>query len=1048
MISRFFIDRPIFATVISVLISLAGLASMFLLPVAQYPDLTPPTVVVAANYPGASAETVATAIANPLEQQINGVEGMMYMSSNNSSSGSMALVITFAVGTNIDKAAAEVQNRVNLALPSMPEVVRQTGVSVSKQNSNLLMIVALQSQDERYDALYVSNYASLYVLDELKRIPGVGKVELSGAGDYSVRIWLKPDRMAQLKVTSADIAAAIRDQNAQVAVGRIGAPPNAQPVELTLPITARGRLRDPRELGEVTLRAGTNGATIRLKDVAHIELGAQSYDFKGTLNGKPAALITVNQSPDANAVDLANAVRQRVNELSGSFPAGIVHSVPLDSTNFVRVSIQEVLHTFAEALLLVFVVVFVFLQSWRATLIPLVAIPVSLLGALAGMYVLGFSINTITLFGMVLAIGIVVDDAIVVVENVERIMRETGVDAREASRRAMDEVTGPVIAIVLVLCAVFVPVAFLGGVTGQLYKQFAITIAISVVVSGVVALTLTPALTGILLRHDGGGHGRFFTAFNRVFGQMTERYTRGTRRLIQHSGVGFTAYVLIVLAVVGLHRVIPSSFIPSEDQGFLFGMAVLPDGASLSRTEAVTHQVEAILKQNPAVQDVISFTGLSAMEGSLKSSAATYYVILKDWSERKTPILQANGTLFSLMGQFAGIREAQVFAFNPPAIPGLGVTGGFDFRIQNRGNGGNAALEAATLAFAAKARQRPELVGIAPQASSNSPQLFIEVDRDKAKALGVSLTDLYAGLQVHFGSAYVGDLDSAGKTTSITMQAESSYRARPEDIGRAFVRSASGRMISVSSLARVSNTSGPSIITRYNGFPSSAISGAAASGYSTGQAMAAMEAVASETLPRDMSYQWGGVSLEEKKSGSASAIAFAAGVVMIFLILAAQYERWSLPVAVLLAVPFSLFGAFFTIGVAFMSNDIYFQIGLVTLVALAAKNAILIIEFAVLERGQGKSPLDAAMAAARLRFRPILMTSLAFILGVVPLVVSTGAGAASRHSIGTSVLGGMVAGTVLTVFFVPLIYKTIETLTTRQGAPRNLTTEPVNQEGA
>ena len=1036
MISRFFIDRPIFATVISVVISLAGLAALNKLPLAQYPNLTPPTVSVSANFPGASPETVASAVAEPLEQKINGVDGMKYMASTSSADGGMSLNITFAVGTDVDKAAAEVQNRVNLATPDMPQVVRDTGITVSKGGSEQLMMAVLQSQDERYDDLYISNYASKNVLDELKRIPGVSKATLAGA-DYAVRIWLKPDRMAQLKITSTDIRAAIREQNLQASVGNIGSPPSSRPIELTLPITARGRLLDTRELGEVILSTKANGAAIRLKDVARIELGAQSYDVKVRLNGKSAALVQITQTPGANAVNVASAVRDRLAELSRQFPAGVVYSVPYDTTISVKASIKEVIQTLVEAMVLVFAVVFVFLQSWRATLIPLLAVPVSLLGALGGLYLLGYSINTITLFAMVLAIGIVVDDAIVVVENVERIMHETGLDAKEASRQAMDEVTGPVIAIVLVLCSVFIPVAMLDGVTGQIYKQFAITIAISVVVSGWVALTLTPALTAILLRPASGHHGKFFTGFNRIFGRLTERYTAGTASLAKRAVVGFSLYALIVFAVVGLNKVTPSSFIPSEDSGFFIGFSILPDGASLSRTEEVTKKVEDILRRNPSVKDVISLNGIGTSGAT--PSQATYYIILKDWGERKTPALKADAAIDSLRAEFASILEAQVIAFNPPPIPGLGgsKTGGFDLKIQMKGSGGMPALEAASTAFSEKASTRPELVGVSPQISANAPQISIAIDRDKVKAFGVSLSDLYDSLNVHFGSSRVGDLDQFGKTIPITMQAESNFRERPEDIGRAFVRATSvdgkQRMISVSSLARVSNSSGPSSVERYNGFVSASISGSPAPGYSSGQAMDAMEAVARETLPPDMGYQWDSASQEGKESGSSALIAFGAGLVMIFLVLASQYERWSLPVGVIMAVPLGLLGAFLAIWIAGLNNDIYFQIGMVTLIALSAKNAILIIEFAMMQRALGKSPFDAAMEAARLRFRPILMTSLAFALGVVPLLLSSGAGAASRHSIGTGVFGGMILGTVLTVFFIPMIYVAIETLTSSKS---------------
>ena len=1038
MISRFFIDRPIFATVTSVVISLAGLAAYNKLPLAQYPNLTPPTVSVSAAFPGASPETIASAVAEPLEQKINGVDGMKYMSSTSSANGGMSLNITFAVGTDVDKAAAEVQNRVNLATPDMPQVVRDTGVTVSKGSSDALMYLALQSQDDRYDDLYISNYASKNVLDELKRVPGVSKADLLGA-EYAARIWLKPDRMAQLKISSSDIKAAIREQNIQASVGSVGAPPYARPIELTLPITARGRLTDTRELGDVILSTRANGAAIRLKDVARIELGAQSYDVKARLNGKSAALIVITQTPGANAVKLASSVRERMAELSQQFPAGVVYSVPYDTTVSVKASINEVIHTLAEAMLLVFVVVFVFLQSWRATLIPLLAVPVSLLGALGGLYLLGYSINTITLFAMVLAIGIVVDDAIVVVENVERIMHETGLDAKEASRQAMDEVTGPVVAIVLVLCSVFIPVAMLDGVTGQIYKQFAITIAISVVVSGWVALTLTPALTAILLRPASGHHGRFFTAFNRVFGRLTDRYTAGTASLAKRAVVGFSLYALMVLAVVGLNKVTPNGFIPSEDSGVVIGFSILPDGASLVRTEEVTKKVEEIARRNPAVQDMISINGQGT--GGITQSQATYFIVLKDWGERKASALKADATIDALRGEFASILEAQVIVFNPPPIPGLGgsKTGGFDLKIQNKGSGGMAALEAASTAFAEKASSHPELVGVSPQISANAPQVSITIDRDKVKAFGVSLSDLYDSLNVHFGSSRVGDLDQFGKTIPITMQAESSFRERPEDISRAFVRTVSAdgklRMVSVSSLAQVSNSSGPSSVERYNGFVTASISGSPAPGYSSGQAMGAMEAVARDTLPSDMGYQWDSASQEGKESGSSALIAFGAGLVMIFLVLASQYERWSLPLGVLMAVPFGLLGAFLAIGLVGLNNDIYFQIGMVTLIALSAKNAILIVEFAVMERARGKSPFDAAVEAARLRFRPILMTSLAFALGVVPLLLSSGAGAASRHSIGTGVFGGMVLGTVLTIFFIPMIYVVIESLATKKRPP-------------
>lgn len=1031
MIPRFFIDRPIFATVVSLIITLAGLAAMKVLPIAQYPQITPPSVSVTAAYVGASAETVASTVAAPLEQQINGAEGMTSMTSNNSANGSMSLTVNFEVGTDIDKAATDVQNRVNLALPQLPAVVRESGVTVAKATSNMLMVVAIQSPDGRYDDVYTSNFASLNITDEIKRIPGIGKVDIMGARDYSMRLWLKPDRMAQLGITSDDIAAAVREANAQVAIGQIGAPPNPSPVQLTFPVTTRGRLTEAREFGEIILRTGDHQARVRLKDVARVELGAQSYDFLGALNGKPTTLISIYQSPKANALDLAADIRASMHELSKRFPAGISYSIPFDATRFVEVSIKEVVHTFFEALALVLLVVFLFLQSWRATLIPLLAVPVSILGSFAGMVLLGYSINTLTLFGMVLAIGIVVDDAIVVIENVERIMHDTGVDAKEAAKRAMDEVTGPVIAIVLVLCSVFVPVAFMAGMTGQLYKQFAITIAIAVVISGIVALTLTPALAGLLLKPGHAPQKGFFQWFNTRFAQLTERYAQGTRFLLKRTALGISLYALIALMTLGLFKLIPTSFLPEEDQGYLIAAAFLPDGASIDRTGAVTREAEASLLKHPDVRDVISFTGLNLLEGGITPNAATYFVMLKDWEERKRSDQHALSVLGTLWAGFGQIRNAQSVVFNPPAIPGLGTTGGFEFIVQNRGEGGPAALEAATRELIAKAATRPEVVGLSTQMRSASPQLYIDVDREKAKSLGVPLSSLFGSLQSLFGSTYVDDFSKFGKTFRVTMQAEPEYRSRPEDIENVFVRAANGTMVPMKSLATVRYASGPASISRYNGFASATVNGGAAPGYSSGQAMNALEEVARQVLPQGFSFQWGGQALEEKKSGGSSLLVFGAGLLMVFLILAAQYEKWSLPFGVLLAVPFGLFGAYIAIALRGISSDVYFQIGLLTLIALSAKNAILIVEFAVLERAQGLSSSEAALKAARLRFRPILMTSFAFILGVVPLVFASGAGAGSRHSIGTGVLGGMLAATVLAVFFVPLFYQSIEHLSER-----------------
>ena len=1023
MISRFFIDRPIFAAVISIVITLAGLVAMLGLPIAQFPEITPPLLQVVASYPGANAETTSNSVAAPVEQQVNGVESMIYMQSNNSASGDMTLNVYFNIGTDVDAVLPDLTNRVNLANPVMPTDVRQSGLTIKKASSNILMIVAISS-DGSQDPNFVSNYANINVVDELKRIPGASQVNLFTQSDYAMRIWLKPDRMAELNLTVSDIRNAIQEQNAQFAVGKIGQPPTGYPVELTLPVSAKGRLTEPQEFEQIILRANPDGSAVLLRDVARVELGVRSYDTEGLLNGKRTDFIMVYQQPGSNALDVAEKIIQRMGELTKNFPSGVSYSIPYNTTKFVEVSIEAVVHTFFEAVILVILVVYLFLQNWRATLIPLLAVPVSIIGTFAGMYLLGFSINTLTLFGMILAIGIVVDDAIVVIENVERNMHEFGLSAKEAARRAMDEVTGPVIAIVLVLCAVFIPTAFLSGITGQLYKQFAITIAISVVISGVVALTLSPALAAILLRPAHGQKNIFFRGFEAGFNWMTNGYVSGSSFLLRRVLIGLALFGGLLFITFGLFAKVPGGFVPDEDQGYLLGVAILPDGASLDRSREVVNQANAIFAKHPAVANVVSLNGFSLLDSQNKPNFATFFLPLKDWKERETPELHAFAVQKTLQREvFAQIKEAQVVLFNPPPIPGMSSTGGFEFWIQDRGGAGSKALDEAVQKFIVKAKEKPELAPLATTFRANSQQLFVDLDRERARALNVPINTVFDLIQGIFGSIYVNDFNKLGRTFRVMLQADTQYRTRPEDISQIFVRSTTGQMVPLSALVTVKYITGPDNEPRFNVFPSARVNGNAASGYSSGQALAAMEALAKESLPEGMSYAWAGQAFQEKQVGAASAMAFVFGIIMVFLILAAQYEKWALPIAVITAVPFAVAGALLAVWLRGLVNDVYFQIGLVTLIALAAKNAILIIEFAVMKREEGLSAMDAALEAARLRFRPIVMTSLAFILGCVPLAISTGAGAFSRHSIGTGVIGGMLGATCVAIFFVPLFYR-------------------------
>jgi len=1022
MFSRFFIDRPIFAVVISIFFVLAGLAAMRVLPIAQYPEIAPPVVTVQAIYPGASAEVVEQTVAAPLENAINGVPGMIYMASNSSSNGLVQIQVTFEIGTSVDDATVNVSNRVKQIESRLPLEVRRQGVTVERGSSSFLQVLAFYSPDGARDDLFISNYVTLNVLDELKRLPGTTNVQIFGAKDYAMRVWLRPDRLAQLKLTPGDVVAAINEQNAQFAAGKVGAAPMGPAQDLVYTITTQGRLADAKAFGEIIVRASPDGSTIRLADVARVELGSKDYEFIGRYNGKPATLVGIFLAPGANALEVAKTVTGRVGALAQRFPEGIAWAVPYDTTRFVEVSIREVLKTLGEAMLLVFLVVYLFLQSWRAAVIPFLAVPVSLIGTFAGLHLLGYSINTLTLFGMVLAIGIVVDDAIVVLENVERIMREEGLPPRDAAVKAMREVTGPIIAIVLTLTAVFVPIAFLGGLTGELYRQFAVTISISVVISGIVALTLSPALCVLMLSHGHRAPGRVFAAFNRWFARVTHRYTDGVVWMIRRGTLGALLFVGMVAITAGLWRFTPGSLVPDEDQGFYISAVILPDGASLDRTDKVVREVEAQIRANPANLDVVSFAGFDFLGGGFRNNAATIFVTQVPWDQRQVTAAQLVGELF---GRTMGIKEALVLAFNPPAIFGLGVAGGYEFYLQNRGDGGAKRLQEVTYAFLGRANQDPMLGGAQTLWRATVPQLRVDVDREKAKKLGVALEDLYGALAGTLGTYYVNDFNKYGRTWQVLMSAEREFRRRPDDIGGVYVRARDGSMIPISSLAEVKFTSGPDSLDRFNNLPAVRILGQAAPGVSSGQAIARVEAIAAEVLPPDFSFDWGGTSYQEKRSGGASTFALVLAVLMVFLILSAQYERWSLPLSVLLALPFGTFGALAAVWLRGMTNDVYFQIGLVTLLGLAAKNAILIVEFAVLKHEEGMSASAAAVEAARLRFRPILMTSLAFILGVLPLAISTGAGAGARQSVGTGVMGGMIAATFLAIFFVPLFFKAI-----------------------
>lgn len=1043
MFTHFFIDRPVLSSVISILIFLGGAVAMWVSPISQYPDLAPPQVTVEARYPGATAEVIANTVAAPIETQINGIDNLLYFNSVSSSSGNLSISVVFNPGSDPDINQVNVQNRVSQALPLIPQVVSQQGVTVDKRSASILMVLSIFSPDERYDAAYIDNYSNLYVLDELKRVPGANRAQVFGLPDAAMRVWLRPDRMAQLGISVQEVSAAIQSQNQTFGIGQIGAEPVRRGVQQTFVVTAQGLLTKPEEFEQIIVRAARDSAaTVRVRDIGRVELAKRDYSIASRLNGKTGTTIGIYQQPGANAVETARAVRARLAELKTQFPTGLDYRITFDTSLFTLHSIDKVVHTFIEAVVLVVLVVYLFLQSLRATIIPILAVPVSIVGTFIGMYLLGFSINMLTMFGMILAIGLVVDDAIVVIENVETNMTKHGLGALEAAKRAMSEIAGALISIVLVLGAVFLPVAFLGGITGVLYKQFAVTIAISVMISGVMALTLSPALAAILIKAHHGEKKGFFRWFENGFQRLTNGYVGGVARLIRRWPVALLIYVAMIAGIVMMFRVLPGSFVPEEDQGAIIVVIEAPDTASQERVGAIATQVEKILAAEPTVQDIATVNGFSLLDSTLRNNAAMLFPSLKPFAERTDASQLTFSVIPRLNQQFASIKEGFVFALNPPSIPGLGGVGGFEFYIQNRGSGDVRATNQAVQAFIAAAQQRPELAGINTTFRGTTQQLFIDLDRSRAEVLGVPVQEAFQTMQSFFGSTVAGQFTQFSRMWWVVLQADAEYRVDPEDFNKVYVRSRTGAMVPLSALITVKYVAAPKLLERFNGFPAVKINGNAAPGYSSGQALAAMEEIARQTLPGDFSYDWAGQALQEKQSGNTSAIAFAAGLIIVFLLLAAQFEKWTLPIAVVLTVPVALLGALLLTWARGLENDVYFQVGLLTLVGLSAKNAILICEFAIERVRHGMAVKEAAIEAAGLRLRSIVMTSLAFGLSCVPLAIATGPGANSLRAIGTGVLGGILASSVIGILFTPLFFWILESMSERFGGRKAAPDEP------
>ena len=1038
-LSKFFIDRPIFAGVLSLLIFLGGLIAVRGLPISEYPDVVPPSIVVRANYPGANPKVIAETVAAPIEEQINGVEGMLYMASQATTDGLMTLTVTFKLGTDPDKAQQLVQNRVARAEARLPEEVRRLGITTVKSSVDLTMVVHLLSPNGRYDMTYLRNYAVLNVKDRLARVEGVGDVQLFGSGDYSMRVWLDPQKVANRGLSASDVVTAIRGQNVQAAAGVIGASPGLQGIDVQLSVNAQGRLQNEEEFGDIIVKTSADGAVTRLRDIARIELGTADYSLRSLLDNKDAVAIPIFAAPGSNAIAISNGVRATMEDVKKAMPEGVTYEIVYDPTQFVRASIESVVHTLLEAIALVVLVVILFLQTWRASIIPLLAVPVAVVGTFGVMKLFGFSINALSLFGLVLAIGIVVDDAIVVVENVERNI-ENGLTAREATYRAMREVSGPIIAIALVLIAVFVPLAFISGLTGQFYRQFALTIAISTVISAINSLTLSPALAALLLKgHDAPKDwltrgmdrvlGRFFRAFNRVFHRGSEAYSGGVKTAISRKAAMLGVYVVLAIATVGVFKLVPHGFVPAQDKQYLIGFAQLPDGATLDRTEEVIRRMNAIVAKQADVEHAIAFPGLSINGFTNSSNSGIVFVSLKDFDQRKGKALSAGAIAQSLNGQFGQIQDAFIAIFPPPPVQGLGTTGGFKLQLEDRASLGFDALDAAQKAFMAKAYQAPELAGLFSSWQVNTPQLFADIDRTKARQLGVPITDVFETMQIYLGSLYANDFNKFGRTYSVRVQADAAYRGRAEDIVALKVRSTTGEMVPLSALMKVTPTFGPERAMRYNGFLTADINGGPAPGFSSGEAQDAIRRIAAETLPAGISYEWTDLTYQEILAGNSAALIFPIAILLVFLVLAAQYESLTLPLAILAVVPMGLLAAMTGVWLSDGDNNVFTQIGLMVLVGLSAKNAILIVEFARELEFAGRTPIQAAIEASRLRLRPILMTSMAFVMGVLPLVLATGAGAEMRHAMGIAVFAGMIGVTAFGIFLTPVFYVVLRRLT-------------------
>jgi hydrophobe/amphiphile efflux-1 (HAE1) family protein len=1043
----------VFAVVLSLVILAAGLIAIRTLPISEYPEVSPPTIQVRAMYPGANPSVLAQTVGTPLEEAINGVERMLYMSSSATADGVLNLTVTFEIGTDVDLAQVQVQNRVNQALPRLPETVRALGVITEKSSPDITMVVHLVSPDGRYDPLYLRNYAVLNVRNELARLRGAGQVVVFGAGDYAMRVWLDPNKVASRGLSASDVVGAIREQNLQVAAGVVGAPPMPNPVAYQLTVTAHGRLADEAEFGNIIIKTGADGQVTRLRDVARIELNAGDFALRSLLDNKAAVAIVVFQAPGSNALALSSSVRQTMAELATRFPQGMEWSAVYDPTLFVRDSISEVVRTLLEATLMVVLVVVLFLQTWRASIIPLAAVPVSIVGTFAVMLAAGFSINTLSLFGLVLAIGIVVDDAIVVVENVERHIEE-GLSPLDASHRAMEEVSGPIIAIALVLCAVFVPVAFISGLTGQFYRQFALTIAFSTLISAFNSLTLSPALAAVLLRPRGLPDdaptrvinrlfGWLFRPFNRVFKRGATRYGNASRRVIGRSAVSLAVYAgLVILGIVGFKRV-PSGFVPSQDKQYLVAIAQLPDAASIDRTDAVIRRMAELALEQDGVDAAVQFPGLSVNGFVNKPNAGIIFVGLKPFEERKKASQSSGAILAALNQKFSTIQEAFVAVFPPPAVNGLGAVGGFKLELEDRAGLGDSALFASAQALLGRAYQTPKLAGLFSSFQINVPQLAADVDRDKVKQLDIRLDDLFETLRIYLGSAYVNDFNKFGRTYQVIAQADAPFRSSAENIGQLKVRNARGDMVPLGSVLTVRQSYGPDQVTHYNGYPAADINGSPAPGVSSGEAVQVMEALAAETLPNGIGFEWTELTYQQKLAGNTAIFVFPLCVLLIFLVLAAQYESWSLPLVIILIVPMTLVSAIAGVWITRGDNNVFTQIGLLVLVGLACKNAILIVEFARDLERQGRDRLSAALEAARIRLRPILMTSFAFIAGVVPLVIATGAGAEMRRVMGIAVFSGMLGVTFFGLVFTPLFYVLIRGLVTRHAAQPELPSNDV-----